>query len=85
MAVIAHLGDRISHGGQIVEASEDVVTEGRGVARVGDTVRCMLHGTVRITTGDETVLANGRPVAFHGSRCSCGASVIADGNVFAGG
>lgn len=85
MPAVAHLDDEISHGGRIITASEDVYAEGRQVARVGDKARCQRHGTVTIIDGVDTVIVNGSSVAVHGSRCSCGAQVIATGSVYAGG
>lgn len=81
MPLIAREGDSISHGGSIIEGSPDVYAEARAVARVGDQVLCSLHGLVAITSGAATVYANGRLVAVDGSLCSCGAQVIASGNV----
>lgn len=85
MPPVARLGDAISHGGTIISASEDVISEGRAVARIGDKARCRKHGLVTITTGEDSVMTNGRSTAIDGSRCSCGATVIAGGNVIAGG
>lgn len=75
MPKIAHIGDPISHGGLVIEASEDVFADDRAVARVGDKVLCYLHGVVKIVTGSSTVLVNGKAAAHDGSKCSCGAIV----------
>lgn len=82
MPSIAHLGDKITHGGVVVTASGDVFADGTAVARVGDKARCKEHGLVTILSGASTVYANGMPVAVDGSRCSCGAKVISGGTVF---
>jgi uncharacterized Zn-binding protein involved in type VI secretion len=86
MPLVAHLGDRISHGGAIVSASETVFAEGRAVARVTDRVMCAAHGAQTIRTGAESVQVNGLTIAIDGSICSCGARVVvAGGTVFAEG
>lgn len=85
MPAIAHLGDALSHGGAVIEASGTVFADGRAVARIGDRVSCAQHGLQRIVSGAESVVTNGRGTAIDGSRCSCGARVIATGTVFAEG
>jgi len=82
MPAIAHKGDPISHIGYVIGGSTNVYAQGRQVARVGDLVACLEHGTNRIISGATTVYANGLLVAVNGSQCECGAVVIASGNVF---
>ncbi len=85
MAKVARLGDTASHGGEIATASPDVTANGIGVARVGDSYDCPIHGANPIVTGSATVKANGRLVARVGDATACGA-VITSGspNVDAG-
>lgn len=85
MPAVARLGDTSSHGGAIVTASENVLVNGMGVARVGDTLSCPIHGPQPIVEGLLTMLVNGVPVARVGDAAACGA-VIASGseNVTAG-
>lgn len=74
------LGDRTSHGGRVISASETTDCEGKGIARVGDRASCPLKGhggTTPIVTGDPTVLIDGRPAARQGDRTACGATLIA--------
>lgn len=75
MPKIAHLGDPISHGGSVIEGSDDVFADGRAVARVGDKVSCRRHRNSVIISGSSTVFVNGRAVAVDGSKCSCGATI----------
>jgi uncharacterized Zn-binding protein involved in type VI secretion len=78
------LGDRTSHGGTVVEASASTDTHGRRIARVGDRVTCPRKGHGRLTTiatGDPTMLIDGKPVARHGDKCACGATLIASQSV----
>ena len=74
---IARLGDAIDHGGQIIEASTNIIdrVSGKGLARVGDKVQCSLHGVVTIVDGNADLPINGKPAARVGSRCSCGATI----------
>ncbi|KAB2928844.1 MAG: PAAR domain-containing protein [Dechloromonas sp.] len=74
------LGDKTSHGGVVISASETTDSKGKGIARVGDKVTCPLkgHGSVTtIATGDSTALIDGKPAARHGDLTACGASLIA--------
>lgn len=71
------LGDKLSHGGSVVEASPHSDSGGIGIARVGDKASCSKHGSVTIATGDATMLIDGKPAARHGDKTSCGATLIA--------
>lgn len=72
------LGDRTSHGGTVVEASQVTFTHNKPLARVGDQVTCPIpgHGTTVIVEGDPTMIIDGKPVARHGDKCACGAVLI---------
>ncbi|SFU83889.1 PAAR domain-containing protein [Pseudoduganella namucuonensis] len=71
------LGDKLSHGGAVVQASPHSDSAGIGIARVGDKVACAVHGPGVIVTGDATMLVDGQPAARQGDKTSCGASLIA--------
>lgn len=74
------LGDKTSHGGTVIGASQTSDCDGRGIARVGDKVTCPKKGHGRVTTiasGDPTALIDGRPAARHGDVTACGAVLIA--------
>lgn len=74
------LGDKTSHGGVVISASESSDCNGKGIARVGDKVTCPKKGHGRVTTiatGDPTAIIDGRPAARHGDLTACGASLIA--------
>lgn len=85
------LGDKTDHGGEVIEASGVTDTRGKQIARVGDKVSCPKkgHGITVITTGDITMVIDGRAVAYHGCKTSCGAMLISSQAVttvsFAGG
>lgn len=81
---IARVGDTISHGGSITSGSGNVLTNGRGTARIGDSVVCSIHGAQAIASGSGTDLANGRGVARIGDSITCGATITsASGNALA--
>ena len=73
------LGDKTSHGGVVIQASAFTDSGNIRVARVGDLVKCPKkgHGTCPIVSGDNTLIVDGKPVARHGDKTSCGASLIA--------
>lgn len=75
----------------LVTASDNVIINGKGAGRVGDTYAphgCVDHPTHAgsISSGSSTVFINGKPAGRVGDPVSCGGSV-ADGspNVFIGG
>ena len=64
---LIRIGDSTSHGGTVTQASTTMRSEdGRGFARVGDTVTCPRCGTNAIATGDPTFILDDRPVAREG-------------------
>ena len=71
------LGDKTSHNGTVVEASQMSDSGGKGMARVGDKITCPRHGNGPISSGDPSMLVDGKPVARHGDKTSCGATLIA--------
>ena len=71
------LGDKTSHHGTVVEASQMSDSGGKGIARVGDKITCPRHGDGTISSGDPSLLVDGKPVARHGDKTSCGATLIA--------
>lgn len=78
MPAMIVLGDRTDHGGEVIESSGVTDTHGKGIARVGDKVYCPKkgHGTTVIVTGDNTMIIDGKAVAYHGCKTSCGATLI---------
>ncbi len=79
------LGDSTDHGGVVVGSTITADTHGKRLARVGDQVICPKkgHGTTVIVTGDPTMIVDGAPVARHGDKCACGATLIS-GQVVSG-
>jgi uncharacterized Zn-binding protein involved in type VI secretion len=74
---LIRFGDKISHGGSVIEASPHSDIDGVGIARMGDKANCSKHGTVTIASGDSTLIIDGRPAARDGDKTSCGAVLIA--------
>lgn len=74
---LIRLGDKTSHHGVVLEASQLSDTGGVGLARVGDKVSCPMCGDNTIASGDATMIVDGRPVARHGDKTACGATLIA--------
>jgi uncharacterized Zn-binding protein involved in type VI secretion len=76
---LIRLGDTTSHHGKVLEASRLSDSGGLGIARVGDKVSCPIHGDNSISSGDATMIVDGKPVARHGDKAACGAVLIASG------
>ncbi len=84
---VARLGDPSDHGGEIIEGSDDVITNGLSTARIGDNHSCPIpgHGVTPMITGSDTVIVNGRGCCRVGDNAGCGAVIISGSpNVFAG-
>jgi len=72
------LGDKTSHGGTVISCSPFTDIQGKGWARVGDMVACpRCKGVFPINLGDDSLIEEGKPVAYHGCSVACGASLIA--------
>lgn len=78
MHPIIVIGDNTSHGGTVITCSSTCDTHGKGWARIGDKVACpKCRGIFPIVEGDSTVTDDGLPVAYHGCKVACGATLIA--------
>jgi uncharacterized Zn-binding protein involved in type VI secretion len=71
------MGDKTTHGGVVVEASQPSDSGGKPIACLGHKVSCPAHGATTIVSGDPTLVVDGKPVARHGDKTSCGATLIA--------
>lgn len=73
------LGDRTSHGGVVITASENTFTDEHRVARIGDLVACPIpgHGLNPIVTASPYVEIDGRRVARHHDTTACGSLLLA--------
>lgn len=78
MRGVIRLGDITTHGGNVIQASSEMVVHGRPVALVGDLVTCPQpgHGTNPIIEGSSMMSFNGKAVAIDGCKCVCGCALI---------
>lgn len=76
------LGDVVEGGGEVLTASGTLVmVNGVPAALVDDQVRCDTHqGVFPIAEGTHLFKQQGRPVAVHGSRLTCGCKLISQVN-----
>lgn len=75
---IIRLGDSTSHGGTVIEAFSQTDLYGKPMSGVGHKVDCpKCKGTFPISEGSATLDVGGVPVALHGMKTACGASLIA--------
>jgi len=74
MKGIIRLGDATTHGGMVIQASSEMVVEGKPAALVGDLVSCPIpgHGTNPIIEGSQYMLFGGRSVAVDGCKTARG-------------
>ena len=72
------LGDKTTHGGNVISASSAIMVNGKQVALVGDKVSCPVtgHGINPIIEGSPHRTFNGRAVVVDGCKCQCGCQVI---------
>lgn len=70
-------GDPTTGGGEVLVGSGYMI-DGETIAVLGDPVSCKnpFHVAGNIVEGDENLLANGKPVALHGHKVSCGCTLI---------
>lgn len=70
-------GDKTSHGGSVLTGSPFSDCDGKPIARVGDMVSCpRCKGVFPIAQGDQSNIIDGAPVAYHGRKTACGATLI---------
>jgi uncharacterized Zn-binding protein involved in type VI secretion len=71
------LGDRTTHGGEVVTATAKVSLLGKQVACVGDQVTCpRCEGLHTIISGAPRSTAHDKAIARNGDSVSCGAKLI---------
>jgi uncharacterized Zn-binding protein involved in type VI secretion len=74
------LGDRSSHGGEVISAHSGKTLDGIPVATVGCKVTCpKCGGTHEIVSGSESANYLGLALAREGDMTSCGATLVAKG------
>lgn len=70
------LGDKNTHGGQVLSASSTMYIDGKHVALVGDLVSCPKHGNNTIIEGADSAFDNGIAIVVDQCLCACGCRVI---------
>ncbi|HHK9553845.1 PAAR domain-containing protein [Enterobacter sichuanensis] len=72
------LGDKITHGGEVISASSTMIVNGKNVALVSDEVNCPIegHGINAIVEGSPEWSSDGKSVVVDGCHCECGCQVI---------
>jgi len=72
------LGDKTTHGGQVISASSTMIVNGKKVALIGDMVNCPVpgHGSNHIVEGSPEWSSDGKAVVVDGCKCQCGCQVI---------
>ncbi|WP_158228977.1 PAAR domain-containing protein [Chitinimonas sp. BJB300] len=77
------LGDATDHGGQVIGGDMTATIEGKPIARVGDMVSCpKCNGTYPIVEGVMDTMFSTMPVAVHGHKTACGATLIGSQTLF---
>ncbi len=77
---IVRKGDSTDHGGTVLEGFGQTDLNGRPIAGVGHKVSCpKCKGVFPIVEGSACYSVDGVPVALHGMKTACGASLIASG------
>ena len=73
---IVVLNDTSSHGGTVISASTNMMVNGKGIARIGDSHSCPITGhgiTPIVSSPNSTSTANGSVIAVTGAVVGCGA------------
>lgn len=74
---IIRLGDKTSHGGQVISASDTFTVLGKAVALNGDTTFCpKCKGTFPIQVANSERHHHDKPVAYHNDATACGAKLV---------
>ncbi|OMQ24590.1 PAAR domain-containing protein [Serratia oryzae] len=79
------LGDKTTHGGEVISVSSTMVVNGKKVALIGDKISCPQtgHGVNAIIEGSSECFSDGKAVVVNGCRCECGCQVISSAPDFA--
>lgn len=85
MRNVIRLGDATSHGGKVVSTrATHFKVAGIPVACVGDSCSCPIpgHNGCTIASGSDRHSIQGKAIAFHGDKTSCGATLLASATNF---
>jgi uncharacterized Zn-binding protein involved in type VI secretion len=74
---IIRLGDKTTHGGEVISAADDYQVLGKKVAVEGDMTSCpQCKGRFAIRPANSDRNHHGKPVAYHDDSTECGAKLI---------
>jgi uncharacterized Zn-binding protein involved in type VI secretion len=74
---VVRLGDKTSHGGQVISASDSFTVLGKQVALDGDETFCpKCKGTFPIQVAASERKHHGKQVAYHDDPTACGAKLV---------
>ncbi|WP_426336667.1 PAAR domain-containing protein [Pseudoduganella sp. R-31] len=79
MKNVIRVGDPTSHGGKVLASTAPhFLVGGKPVVLVGDRCMCPMtgHQNCVIVSGSDSQTINGKAVAYHGDKTSCGATLI---------
>lgn len=85
MAIYAIVvGDKTDHGGTVITGDPTFDSNGKPMARIGDSVACPLCKRVTkiVTSADPTSSTSQKGMAFDGDKTDCGATLISGGQRF---
>jgi uncharacterized Zn-binding protein involved in type VI secretion len=75
---IVCVGNLTDHGGTVLDGIMGADLNGRLMTGLGHLVACpKCQGVFPLVEGNQSYAANGTPVALHGMKTACGASLIA--------
>lgn len=74
---VIRIGDKTSHGGQVISAQSTFKVLGKQVAVADDMTFCpKCKGSFPIQVPSSERYHHGKAVAYHGDKTACGASLI---------
>ncbi|WP_299535375.1 PAAR domain-containing protein [uncultured Herbaspirillum sp.] len=77
---VIRLGDKTSHGGEVISACDSLKAMGKAVALEADMTfcpKCKGQFAIQPGGGGSTRKHHGKQVAYHGDTTACGATLIA--------
>lgn len=74
---VIRVGDKTSHGGEVLTGAADFKVLGKAVAVAGDMASCpKCGGHFAIVAANSTRKHHGKPVAYHEDQTECGAKLL---------
>lgn len=72
------LGDKATHGGEVISASSTMIVNNKSVALIGDKISCPIpgHSINAIIESSSEWSSDGKAIVVDGCRCECGCQVI---------